>query len=231
MNAIVMLSLFAVSHFAHANLGSDIGSQCSVSALNLQSNARNIAEGRLVEARQIQEYFSQTTASRSEVTADRESLNHYRMQVKVEGVKYAQNKCILDLIEKRVGGTSRVSKLKDTPEGRKVLAEFEDYAKTAKTKLNDIREKLKACEKQKDKRECQLKAYAEEVELHAPLALLEDLQKAGKVGFIDGRQDVLGTYRENRLQAIRDMIKEMNDTLTSSGDRFTPAPESAEGQR
>lgn len=234
MKALLVLLTFGAVLPARADLGADIRAQCSVSALNLQSHAREIAEGRLVEARQLQEYFTGRTANRSEVTADRDSLNHYRMQVKVEGVKFAQSKCILGLIEKRVGAGAKVSKLKDTAEGRKVLAEYEAFVKTEKKKLEEIRAALAACEKKTDanaQRDCRLQAYADEAGHHEPAALFEELQRAGRLGFIDGRQDVLSAYRDNRLNAIRDFIKELNDTLAGSGDRFAPAPAATDGTR
>lgn len=84
MKALYVLLPLAFAVPALANLGNEIQSQCSVQALNLQSNAKDIAQGRLVEARQIKEYFTGQTSSRSEVAADRDSLNHYRMQVKVD---------------------------------------------------------------------------------------------------------------------------------------------------
>lgn len=234
MKALLGLLPFVFALPAFANLGNDIQSQCSVPALNLQSNANDIAQGRLIEARQIKEYFTGQTASRSEVTADRDSLNHYRMQVKVEGVKFAQSKCILGLIEKRVGAGAKISKLNESAEGRKVLAEYEAYVKAQQKKLEEIRVKLQQCEKKNDaaqKRECQLTAYNEEVGLHEPAALFAEIQKAGSVGFIDGRQDVLSTYRDNRLNAIRDTIKELNDQLAASGDRFSAPANDASGTR
>lgn len=225
------LLVFAVT--AHADLGTDIRSQCSVQGLRLESAAAKIASGRLVEARQLKEYFTGQTTHRSEVAADAESLNHYRMQVQVENVKYQQSRCILGLIEKRVGANAKISKLKDSAEGRKLLAEYEAFVKSEHAKLNEIRQALAACEKLKDvaaARECKLKSYAEEVGHFEPTALFEEIQKAGRVGFIDGRQDVLATYTQNRLNGIRDFIKELNDTLGSSGDRFGTAPDQTPGR-